>query len=67
MENLQILENKAFILAQDLSAILQEISNAHWGNGEVNPDHRASKQTLELLREIECFIDAPISEIRGSV
>jgi hypothetical protein len=66
MENLLQLENKALDLAQDLAHVLQQISNLHWGNGEVNPDHRASDATIELLREIEIFIDAPISEIQGS-
>ena len=64
--DLQNLRQEALERAIALGDTLQAIADIHWQGEEQAALFRATRETLESLREIELIIDTPISEIHGA-
>ena len=60
------LQDAALVAADDLANCLQAISDLYWQGCEDAPLFRATKETLESLREIEVMLAVPISEIQSA-
>ena len=65
-QELQELEAAAWEAATRLDFCLRAISDLHWGQSGDAPLFRATKATLEGLREIETLLAVPIGEIEAA-
>jgi hypothetical protein len=60
------LVDEAATLAENLTACLQRLSDAHWGDQVDAPLFRASRATLTALEDMVDSIQAPIDEIQAT-
>ena len=60
------LQDAALQQADELRAVLQNMSDMFWQNGDDEPIFRATTETLRALRAIEAMLATPIQEIEAA-